>query len=85
MILIPAKLPRFMTHRVKDLSHTAGPVSVLFHELRQRRRAGAGLANVDLVIQHTGRLGIQPAEKRRPRRPTDGVLAVGPVEDQALL
>ena len=85
MILVPSKIARFMTHRVEHFSHTTGPVSVFLHELWQRQCAWPCFTNVDLVIQHTGRLRIQPAEKRRPGRPTDGVLAIGPVEDQALL
>ena len=85
MILVPPEIAWFMPHRVEHLANAPGPVPVLFHELRQRWRTRSRLTNIDLVIQHAGRLGIQPAEKRRTGRPTNRVLAVGPGEDQALL
>ena len=70
---------------VKNLADTAGPVAVLLHELRQRHCAGASVADVDLVIQYAGRFRVKAAEKRRPRRPADRVLAIGSVEGDTCL
>ena len=85
VIFVPAEVARLVACRVKNLADTAGPVAVLLHELRQRHRAGARVADVDLVIQHAGRLRVQAAEKRRPRRPADRVLAIGSVEGDTCL
>ena len=80
VIFVPTEVARLVACGVKNLADTAGPVAVLLHELRQRHCAGASVADVDLVIQHTGRFRVQAAEKRRPRRPADRVLAIGSVE-----
>ena len=80
VIFVPAEVARLVASGVKNLADTAGPVAVLLHELRQRHCAGASVADVYLVIQHAGRFWVQSAEKRRPRRPADRVLAIGAVE-----
>ncbi len=80
MNCVPGNLAMFMTRRVKHLPHTPRPITIFLKKLRHRKRPGASLTNVRLVINHSTRLRIEPAQKRSPRRAAHRILTKSPFE-----
>ena len=78
--LIPGDLAMFMTRRVKHLPYTPRPITILLKKLWHRKRPGAGLANIGLVINHSTRLWLESIQKRSPRRTAHRILAKSSVE-----